>query len=60
MDTTDAQAVPDALEKNSDRGGLLIGKLDNVSLPAAPVGDFKLFFDDRSLDDLWVAITWGA
>ena len=59
-DATDTQAVADSLTKNTDLGGLLIGKLANVPLPAAPVGELQLFFDDRSLEDLWLAITWGS
>ena len=43
-------------------GNLLIGTLteSGVGLPAEPVGKVKLYFSDREMTDLWIAITWGG
>ena len=40
-------------------GGVLSGRLTNVPLPAAPVGSYALSFDDRSVDDVWMLVTWS-
>ncbi len=40
-------------------GNLLVGKLTNVGLPAKPDGDLKLFFDAKTMADLWIAVTWN-
>lgn len=51
-----------ALSRNPLLGNLLMGNLPNASLPAT-VTDAKhpltLYFDDNSMEDLWLAITWG-
>lgn len=49
----------DTLTKDAAPGNLLVGKLTNIALPIRPVGEFKLFFNDRALDDLWTVVTWG-
>ena len=41
-------------------GNLLIGKLVSIPLPENPVCTLKLYFDDRDLADLWVAVTWSS
>ncbi|MDM0106560.1 hypothetical protein QTH97_16560 [Variovorax sp. J22R24] len=38
-------------------GNVLIGKFTSMALPAAPVVDLKLFFDDKDLGDLWIGVT---
>jgi hypothetical protein len=48
----------DALTPNAALGNLLTGSLSNIALPA-PVGPFTLFFEDNSLDELWLAARWG-
>jgi hypothetical protein len=59
-----AGAKNDALVKNPLVGNLLTGSLvKNVPLPAA-ITDAKhppltLYFDNNSMEDLWIAITWG-
>lgn len=57
------KAKKDRLVKNSAMGDLLVGKFTNeengIALPS-PVGEIKLFFDERALDDLWIAVTWSA
>ncbi len=39
-------------------GDLRVGKLTDIPLPA-PVGDVKLYFDDNTMEDMWMAVTWG-
>jgi Tc toxin complex TcA C-terminal TcB-binding domain len=51
---------PVTLVSNPLMGNLLSGNL--VSLPLAvtdPAHPFDLFFDNNSMVDLWIAITWG-
>jgi hypothetical protein len=48
----------DALVKDFSLGGLKAGKLTTISLPA-PTGKFTLYFNDNSMEDLWLALTWG-
>ncbi|MGE3163991.1 MAG: insecticidal toxin protein [Planctomycetota bacterium] len=55
-DTPDVRK--DALSKDVSRGSLLVGKFKEIPLPA-PEGDLTLFLDNRSLGDLWIALTWG-
>ncbi|HEY7036186.1 MAG TPA: hypothetical protein VH482_32935 [Thermomicrobiales bacterium] len=59
---TAADALPAAantLTKAPELGGVLVGKLSDTDLPASPVGDLKLYFADKTLGDLWVAVTWA-
>lgn len=53
----------DTLVKAPALPGLLTGKLDKVPLPkpihSAPEEKFTIFFDDNSMDDLWIALYWG-
>jgi Tc toxin complex TcA C-terminal TcB-binding domain/Concanavalin A-like lectin/glucanases superfamily len=37
---------------------MLTGRLDHIQLPTA-AGRFSLYFKDKSIDDLWLALTWG-
>jgi len=37
---------------------LQVGKLTNI-LPPPPLGKFSLYLDNNSMDDLWMAVTWG-
>jgi hypothetical protein len=46
------------LTKDAALGGLLAGKLTNIALPANSVGEMKLFFEDKVIKDMWLAITW--
>jgi hypothetical protein len=34
------------------------GKLVNIARPK-PIGEFTLYFNDTSMEDLWLALTWG-
>lgn len=62
-DPTKAGVRTDALSQNPLLGDLLTGSLSNIALPAA-VTDAKhppltLYCDHNSMNDLWLAITWG-
>jgi Tc toxin complex TcA C-terminal TcB-binding domain len=63
-DKADAAAKKDTLVKETSMGNVLIGKFTNavngIALPAKPVGELKLYFDDNAIGDLWIAITWGG
>jgi hypothetical protein len=59
-DKNDGTAKHDTLTKDVAMGNVLIGKFTSMAMPAAPVGDIKLFFDDRELADLWLAVTWSG
>ncbi len=55
--------VKDNMVKDPAFPGLRVGKLDKVPLPksihSAPGEKFTIFFDDNSMDDLWIALYWG-
>ncbi len=59
FDNQTADAERDSLDKNQTLGNLLVGKLSSIELPTRPVGDLTLFFADKALEDLWIAVTWG-
>ncbi len=53
----------DTLVTNPLLNNLLTGSLNKIALPAA-ISDathppLTLYFDNNSMDDLWLAITWG-
>jgi hypothetical protein len=54
----------DILARNPLIGNLLAGSLTKIALPAAITDSthppLTLYFDDNSMKDLWLAITWGA
>lgn len=54
----------DTLSKDASLGNLLVGRFTGgaagLPLPAKPVGELKLFYDDRALDDLWLALQWSG
>ena len=58
-DQNDVTAMKDTLIKDSTFGNLFVGNLSNIGLPAKPVGELKLFFNDKELSELWIAVTWG-
>jgi hypothetical protein len=59
-DQNDGTAKQDSLVKDTTLGNLLVGKLVNIALPEKPTGDLKLFFDDKAMADLWIAVTWSG
>jgi Tc toxin complex TcA C-terminal TcB-binding domain len=46
------------LAKNASLGNLRTAKLPDAILPS-PIGPFTLHFNDNSMEDLWLAISWG-
>jgi hypothetical protein len=60
VDKNDAAAKHDTLKKEGPLGNLHVGKFTSMALPAAPVVNLKLFFDDKDLSDLWIAVTWSG
>jgi hypothetical protein len=59
-----AAAMKDTLAKNPALGDLLSGRFTGgatgIALPDKPVGELGLFFDDKAMSDLWIAVTWGG
>ena len=51
------ESPKDTLETDDLLNGLCVGSLHNIELPA-PIGPFSLYFDDNTMRDLWLAITW--
>jgi hypothetical protein len=62
-DKADMSGNQDKLVKNPLLGNLLTGRLVKVALPAAVTDQthppLTLYFDNNSMEDLWLAITWG-
>jgi hypothetical protein len=63
-DKADKSGNNDTLVKNPLLGNLLSGSLVNIKPLPAAVTDamhppLTLYFDDNSMEDLWLAITWG-
>jgi hypothetical protein len=56
-DTAAATRNKDTLTKDAKYGGLLVGKLERIALPE-PTGELKLFFEQKTVADLWLGITW--
>ena len=57
-DKADRTGNNDTLAKDASLGNLCAGKLTNIPLPA-PIGEFSLYFTDNSMEELWLALTWG-
>lgn len=55
----DASAKKDLFVRDPNLGKLLVAKLTNIGLPAKPVGQLQLFFDEREMSDLWLLVTWS-
>jgi Tc toxin complex TcA C-terminal TcB-binding domain len=62
-DKADQSGHADTLVKNSLLGNLLAGTLTKIPLPAAITDathpPLTLYFDNNTMDDLWLALTWG-
>ena len=58
-DAADGSGSNDILDKASVLGDLLSGKLSNIPLPE-PLGELTLYLDDNDMEELWIALTWGA
>ncbi|MGC2745755.1 MAG: insecticidal toxin protein [Candidatus Angelobacter sp.] len=63
-DKADQTGNADILAKNPTMGNLVTGSLTKIPLPAAITDSthppLTLYFDDNSMEDLWIAITWGT
>jgi hypothetical protein len=67
-DATDAGTRKDPLTKSATLNDLLVGPLSKVGFAAQPVGEVKLYFDNRGtpsspspkLAELWLAVTWSG
>jgi hypothetical protein len=46
------------LAKDATLGNLLVGEL--LSAPATPTEEVKLYFEDRELSDVWLALAWSG
>lgn len=57
-DQPDGAGNKDTLVKDRSMGDLRVGKLTAIPLPA-PTGQFSLYFDDNSMSDLWLTLSWG-
>ncbi len=61
FEAVDADGQPDPAGQSplaARLGNLRVGLLSFH--PAAPTGGFTIYIDDNSMDDLWLALTWGA
>jgi hypothetical protein len=62
-DKADKSGHNDTLVRNPLLGNLLSGSLNQIAPPAAITDathpPLTLYFDSNSLEDLWLAITWG-
>ena len=54
----DGSAKKDQLVKDVPTIGFYGSKLANIPLPP-PIGKLTLYLNDKSMTDLWVALTWG-
>jgi len=57
-DRTDDPTAKKYTLNDTSLGDLRAGKLTNFPLPA-PTGKFTLYFNDNSMQDLWLALAWG-
>jgi len=48
------------LAKETAMDNLLVGKIADDHLPATPMEELKFFFDDKAIEELWIAITWSS
>ena len=62
-DKADLSGNNDTLASIPLLNNLLTGSLNKIALPAAITDTthppLTLYFDNNSMDDLWIAITWG-
>jgi hypothetical protein len=60
----DESGTPDTLARNPLLGNLLAGSLAKITPLPAAITDatnppLTVYFDNNSMEDLWLAITWG-
>jgi receptor-binding and translocation channel-forming TcA subunit of Tc toxin len=59
FDKNDATAAWGTVTKVPALGDLLVGRLAEVAGAVTPTRELKLFFDDKAMADLWIAMTWN-
>jgi hypothetical protein len=59
-DKGDNTAKRDTVALDPALGNLMVGTLSTITLPTSPVGKLELFFEDRTMEDLWIAVTWKS
>lgn len=47
------------LEKNSNFGNLLVGNLPDIG-EVKPLGEFKVFFNNKMMKDIWITVAWSS
>jgi Tc toxin complex TcA C-terminal TcB-binding domain len=57
-DAPDGSGNNDSLIEDDSISGYRSGSLKNIALPQ-PVGPWAFYFNDNSMDELWMAVTWG-
>jgi hypothetical protein len=59
----DGSGAPDSLVKGTSFGDLWTGKLSQLPASTKPVSTetekFNLYLNDKSMEDIWLALTWG-
>jgi hypothetical protein len=65
-ENADGTGKKDTLVKDNSLGGLRAGKLTNIrlkqptgELTEKPTGELKLYLNDNTMEDLWLALAWG-
>lgn len=59
-DKEDTTAKSDTLVRDPSFGNMLAGKLANIALPEKPVGVFRVFLNNKDIEDIWIVITWSG
>lgn len=49
----------DTLVKDNSLNDLRVGRLINIDLPKKSTGAYMLYFEDNTMDELLLALTWG-
>jgi hypothetical protein len=57
-DAPDGSGNKDTLVEDDAISGYRSGNLKNISLPQ-PMGPWAFYFNDNSMDELWMAVVWG-
>jgi hypothetical protein len=51
-------ATAKTVDLASKVGKLFRGDLTSLGVLAKPLGPLRLYFDDTTVQDLWIAVTW--
>jgi receptor-binding and translocation channel-forming TcA subunit of Tc toxin len=58
-DKTDATSKQDLFSREEAYGSLLVGKFNNIPMPSRPFSLPKLYFNENTFDNIWLAVTWS-